>query len=1376
MLVRNLAMLACGALVLLAPIRSRAEAMLEIFQMRWVDLSAKMPEIAEAGYTSLWVPPPAKAGSVYSVGYDLFDPFDLGNQNQNGTVPTMYGTLAELQQMVITAHRFGIRVYFDNIMNHRQSVVPGYNSYAPTNYFPGLWPADFHLQTTPDGNRNWANVQDWNNQWDVQYEPLSGLVDLATEPGAYNGNFGPYSLGDPRNSILKPIFVRHPNHPEFYPNPAGPSLGGPWRPFQSTNGVAVADDVNSYLIRAAMWTLHTTKCDGFRLDAVKHVPSPFFGSSSASPLTDDPTFSGYTGGIQAMYDYTHGYGNNVTGNGYVEADGNRNSCFDTEAVRNDAMLFGEHMGSPPSYQEYINNGMRLLNVPLRTVFNSALSGGGSLPSGLDQRDYTPPGTYDSENNTAYSAFSAAQGVQMAEDQDQDLCCPTHREMQDAYYFMHEGLPMIYTDNFNWAGSPGNPNTFPETPMTGYLGQYGDDSMPEICRLHHQLSRGGTRPRWSDTQVVAFERYDYRDPVAGDPYTNSASTVLLFAMNATFNSSAGDVAFDDGIPRSSDGYYTCYNGSPSRGCGLGVSFPPGSVLAQMATTSPGGGNLRSCPQLLVHQATTDYSAAVASANAPNPVDRLIYVNTAPPPGGGAVEILVPAGSWVLYGYQWPEPSRSAFQPAITFAQGGTTAPRVLVYRADGTDGDPGFAPTYPFKMRGSVDPNGNPLLDPGEGHIPTLTNAAGVRTLTNTYAIYLPVLTNAAFDIQLACDASAANVLLKLDGGVDLNSQMGLGPTTGSDLRDNRPGYATDVYLGYEQAALRSRFGPEKFAARLVARDNLTSLGAETYGFTLSGTNWVVNGGGTEAGDTTETAVWVYHDPAAPATVVTNASLPVAPATQMVPPNPAAHQSVDVWVKVGYQFQTDSCFLYYTTDGTNPEGGFGVPKPGTTTQVVRGGWVDHDAADPTIDWWKATIPGQAGTVQVRYKIALFNGSSGPVGTIPNSDAGKVYGITRYAVTNFNPTTAPVWLHNDLNPANTTTGLANGFHIVRGRAFLPRSGGSAVYNTFAQTFYYDSALPTGVIAFPTTDGTTVGSPSYTVVVRGDPSVTEVDFTITDANGQTNGVATPIASPDAGLTQQYPALPQEFRFTYTPVASSGTATISVRLKEFGTAAYPNRFTTLSRVINAAAPARILEFTQPSIPGQILLIPTNGTYLVEACFSTNLTGTNLLFFINNQLQPESKYILRPPGTVTTCPGMNSFFYVWSLPISGSNTLALLYTNGFNLGATSVVAVARAGDPTDSDGDGVPNWLEILAGTDPYDASSYFRILSLLPGNPVEVLWSSVPGKRYQILGTTNLTQPMAPLPGALVPGSAGTNVTTWFDATPDATNRYYQIQVQIQ
>ena len=1356
---------------------ARGEAMLQLFQMKWTDLTQKMPELAEAGYTSLWLPQPAKASGVLSVGYDLFDPFDLGDKNQNGTVATRYGTKAELLQMVETAHRFGIRVYFDNVMNHRQGVVPGYDIYTPTNFFPGLWPQDFHLQTTSSGNRNWPNVQDWTQQNYVQNEPINGLCDLATEPGGNNYNFGPTLF----YLTNKPTFIRQPSHPEYYMDTnsaflgswsAGSSPGfswfaGSWHGFNGTNGQPVPERVEDYLTRAAMWTLYTTKCDGFRLDAVKHVPSPFFGDSSTS-------WRGYLAGIQAMFDYTHGYGNNVLGNGYVEGDDNRNSCFDTEAPRNDAMLFGEHLGPPPSYGEYISTGMRLLNSPLRDTLNGALGGNGSLPSGLDQRDFIPYG----------GAFSSAQAVQFTEDQDHILCCPVHREVQGAYYFMHEGLPMVYSDNFNWAGDPNDPNTFPEVPRTDYLGQYGDVTMPETCYIHNQMARGGTRPRWSDSHIVAFERYDYRDVQSGDPFDDPDATVALFALNATFNSPQGDVLFDDGIVRTADGYYNCWEANtPSKGYGLCVGFPPGSVLAQMATASPNGGNLRTCAKLLVHSATTNYAQAVASAAAADPTQRLIYVNSNPPAGGGAIELMVPAGGWVMYGYQWPEASRAnTLTNAITFEQAGAPAPSLLVYRQDGTDGDPNFAPVYPFKMRGSVDANGNVVLAPGEGH---------VSTMTNTYAIRIPILTNAPFDILVRSDASATNVLVKMDGGLDLNSQMGLGPTTGFDRRDNPPGYVSDVWLGYEQATQQLRHGPEKFGARDVSRDNVVSLGAETYYYTVGITNpLVVNGSGGGLSITTQTAVWVYHDPAATNTVAGQGT-----ATQRVPYNPLGGQPTDIWIKSGYEFEVDTCYIYYTTDGSNPEGAFGVGKG--TTQVVEAFWVAHDSADGTIDWWKGTIPGVGANLTVRYKVALFKGGYSPISTISDADDAKLYGLTQFAITNFNPTTATVWLHNDLNPNNTATGLASGFHIARARAFLPRSGKAGVYNTFLQTFYYDGQLPAGAVAFPTSDGANLTNSSYQFVVRADSSVTSVDFNIQDSdpgnddfatgqangNGLTNGVPVFVSAaqvtPDGTLSQQYTNLPQEFRFTYYAIPSSGTATVTVRLKKFSTSVYPDRFTTLTRVINTRAPAQVLLIANPAADGQAVVVASNDTYTISSCFTSTLTTNNYNLFsiyINGVFQPRQDihgnvlYNIRPFGC---SPGLRQLYYNWTGFTPGTNTIEIDFTNQVTVSATRTVQVGILDSPLDSDGDGVPDWLELLAGTNPYDANSFLRITELVAGNPVELVWSSVPNKTYQVLATTNCSMPMAAIADAVVTGDPSNAVTHWFDLAPDATNRFYRIQV---
>ena len=53
---------------------ARGEAMLQLFNQSWVEVSQKIPEIAEAGYTSLWLPPPAKRSEERRVGKECCTP------------------------------------------------------------------------------------------------------------------------------------------------------------------------------------------------------------------------------------------------------------------------------------------------------------------------------------------------------------------------------------------------------------------------------------------------------------------------------------------------------------------------------------------------------------------------------------------------------------------------------------------------------------------------------------------------------------------------------------------------------------------------------------------------------------------------------------------------------------------------------------------------------------------------------------------------------------------------------------------------------------------------------------------------------------------------------------------------------------------------------------------------------------------------------------------------------------------------------------------------------------------------------------------------------------------------------------------------------
>jgi len=1209
---------------------------LQLFNVNWDELVTKMPEIAEAGYTSLWLPPPAKGGSVFSVGYDLFDPFDLGDKDQQGTVRTRYGTKAELLRVVEIAHRFGLRVYFDNIMNHRGFTVPGYDANTPTNYYPGMVPGDFHLQRISGGfYRSWNNIGNWNDTFEIQNNPLSGLIDIAQENPNINHGF------NYRDQAGSPFFIRHPNNREYYMDLALPALPGGYRGFNGTNGDPIAENTAAYLIRSVLWTMHETKCDGFRLDAVKHVPGFFFGDYGSA------TGNGYCGAIQSMFDWVHGYGNNVLGNGYVEQDDNRNSNYDSEVTRNDALLFGEHLGEPPSYDDYSGRGMRLLDNPLRNNLNNILGNPGASLVGYEQRDA--------------GGFSAGVRVMYASSHDNGYS--NRRELQNAYYFFREGIPLIYSDGYNQERTcDGCGDPFPRVAYAPYLGQFGDNKMPDLAWLHGQLARGGTRSRWGDADIVAFERYDYREGGSA-----ADQTVVLFAMNDNYGN-PGDISFDDGVANATDGtFYECFPVQNSRGQGLVVGFPPGSVLVQMAD-SPG--KSRACTKLLVRLATNSKSDAENSKNDPNPVNRKVYVGSQTlASGGGAIELKIPSGGYVAYAYQWPEASPASGRDVITFRQNGDEVPRMFVNRVDGRDGDSSFNPKYPFRMRGSVDASGSLIR--------------GTNVGTRTYSIDIPIVTNAPFDIVVRPDASVNNVLVKLDGGVDLNSHMNLG-STATDKRDNRPGAATDVFLGYEQALFRYRRGPEKFAATNVANNTVVSLGAETFRFTVgTSTSSIVPGAGGGDDIDTQTADWVFHNPSR---LVTGGANP--PATQRVPLQPGAGQSCELWVKVGYQFDIDTGNIYFTTDGTNPEGSFGTGHG--TTQVVPLTFA-HTETEPggVVDWWRGTIPAQAGGTQVRYKIALYDNIGSP---ISDADAAKLYGVTQFAITNWNPATAFVYLHNNRNTNHTRVGLEEGFHLLRARAFLPRSGKSSVFNTFAQTFYYDAAPPDGAIAFPRTNDT-LQSQQYGVVVRADATVTSVEYNIIDSNpanddaatGLNNGngsnawaVATKV-SPSGSISAQYPNLSQEFRFNYYAVPSSGNATITVRLKEATSSVLTNRVRLLTRTVPTFAPAQTLEIAFPSTDGQMISLNANESYTIVARFSEALTAnvTNFTIRIDDAVQPRfagtnALYYFQDQ---TGGDGKNELRYAWTNVIPGQHLIEVAFNgDGLALEAARFVNVNITG------------------------------------------------------------------------------------------------------
>ncbi|MCR5691577.1 MAG: alpha-amylase, partial [Eubacterium sp.] len=85
----------------------------------WKRCAAQAGALKKAGVTSLWLPPAYKgAGGPHSVGYDVYDTYDLGEFDQKGSVATKYGSRKDYEAAVKALQKEGIEVLADVVLNH----------------------------------------------------------------------------------------------------------------------------------------------------------------------------------------------------------------------------------------------------------------------------------------------------------------------------------------------------------------------------------------------------------------------------------------------------------------------------------------------------------------------------------------------------------------------------------------------------------------------------------------------------------------------------------------------------------------------------------------------------------------------------------------------------------------------------------------------------------------------------------------------------------------------------------------------------------------------------------------------------------------------------------------------------------------------------------------------------------------------------------------------------------------------------------------------------------------------------------------------------------------------------------------------------------
>jgi hypothetical protein len=806
------------------------------------------------------------------------------------------------------------------------------------------------------------------------------------------------------------------------------------------------------------------------------------------------------------------------------------------------MVFGEHLGEPPGYDPYFDAGMRLVDNPLRTEFNNRL---GSPFNGLDGFD--GPGA---------GGFDPARTVMHAQSHDNDYAA--RRELQHAMYFTRAGLGLLYTDGNYQAETLGESGgAFPRHSNTSFLGQWDDPRVPNLLYIHEQFARGDQKGKWSDSDVVIYERVDKRE----NPSMSDGDGVTLLLM-LNDNYSAG------------------------QGRSFGTSFPAtaGGSDAYLYNYSTYGGGF------------FEWASNITNSS-----------------------VIIPEGGYFAFSWKNPDPSNlwanSGGRP-LTIYQNNTEVDTVEVTRRDGPNGDADFhGDALPISSQPIIN-NPDSTDFTYTASIPRVTDGTQVRFVART-------------------DGSAENILLKLDGGVDLNAAK----YSGGDPRDNPPALATATFIGYEQANFLDRIGPEKFAATDAAHCIIGSAGADTY--ELGSVTTIGSGNNPQWANT---ATFIYHDP----TAGFEGWVPDEPLIASNAQLDDSGNSTIIWAKtnsvgVGYKVH-----VYYTSDGSNPEGAGSWGRG--TTQVVEAFYVSPNNEDGD-NWWRAEIdPAPLGTI--KYKIGIYSSFQSSVfPSSPDAVALKTQMMTTFQTSERDLTAVTIRPHNDYGL--TETGLEEGMHIINARAFLQRPGQASIYNTFKQTFYYDTERPQGEIRFPENDGDTINGSRYGIVVRTDATVYEVWYRIEDSDtsnddintGGSNGngvgfepfidtnrngtrdtsesyedlnengvwdtnldiwVRASELTPSLEIEPSDPAFRKEWRFDYSNIPATGSTTIKVRLRELSSSKFKDfalndvggHYTTLARNVNTAGPDERMFIAFPSQEGQIV----DDSYVMKVYFSKSL------------------------------------------------------------------------------------------------------------------------------------------------------------------------------
>ncbi|RYG19255.1 MAG: alpha-amylase [Chitinophagaceae bacterium] len=223
----------------------------------WTKAAKEASNLKQLGITTVWFPPANKGSNGgYSVGYDSYDLYDLGEFDQKNAVHTKYGSKDDYLNAIQSLHDNGISVLADVVFNHKAGgdelekiSVRKVNEENREEFISGEMEIEAWTKFTfPGRNGKYSDFI-----WD--YRCFSG-VDWAQD----------------LNETA--IFLIANEYGESWEKVPSSELGN--YDYLMFNDIDYRNDaVKQELKNWGHWYYETTKIDGFRLDAVKHISSDF---------------------------------------------------------------------------------------------------------------------------------------------------------------------------------------------------------------------------------------------------------------------------------------------------------------------------------------------------------------------------------------------------------------------------------------------------------------------------------------------------------------------------------------------------------------------------------------------------------------------------------------------------------------------------------------------------------------------------------------------------------------------------------------------------------------------------------------------------------------------------------------------------------------------------------------------------------------------------------------------------------------------------------------------------------------------------------------------------------------------------------------------